>query len=112
LAHDLFDGRLAKFGVHEGTREKIQDVRVLTDGRDNYVTVWINDDGSVLEFTRYFGRGDPNRILAAVAEAFETEIFSEHEPQYWGCETKEEMEKYLIEICTAAKKQIDLKAKA
>lgn len=36
------------------------------------------------------GPNAPGRILAAVAEAFDTDIVSEHEPQYWGFETREE----------------------
>jgi hypothetical protein len=90
FASEMFDGRLKKFGVREDSDGAI-DTRWLTDGRKNYLCVWINDAGRVVEFTRYMWCGDPNRILAAVAEAFETEIFSEFEPQYWGFETWEEM---------------------
>jgi hypothetical protein len=93
IARDLFDGRLDKFGVHEwDTPHKHS--RCLTDGRDNYLSVLINDDGSVEEFTAK-DFNDPKAILAAVAEAFETEIFSEHASQYWGFETNEEMERCL-----------------
>jgi hypothetical protein len=90
FARDLFDGRLDKYGIHEWGAPREQ-WRCLTDGRDNYLSVLINDDGSVEEFTRYSSCNDPEAILAAVAEAFETEISSEHEPQYWGFETNEEM---------------------
>ena len=91
LARELFDGRLKKFGDREDM-EPTEGVRWLTDGRENYLCVWVNDAGCVLEFTKYAWCGDPNHILAAVAEAFETEIFSEHEPQCWGFATWEEME--------------------
>jgi hypothetical protein len=107
FAHDLFDGRLGKFGVHEWitpqddqtpTDGQITDSwvlctsqddqkRTLTDGLGNYLWVFIDDDGSVELFTRYGWQNDTDAVLAAVAEAFETEIFSEHEPQFWGCET-------------------------
>ena len=49
----------------------------------------VSYDGAVEFFTRY-GRNDAVAILAAVAEAFETEIFSEDEPQFWGFDTQEE----------------------
>src|ERR1700738_2082099 len=117
FARDLFDGRLAKFGVHEwvtpkgdqapndgqdndfwvwGTSQDDQS-RTLTDGQGNYLWVSIDDDGSVAIFTRY-GRNDTDAVLAAVAEAFETEIFSEHEPQFWGFETNEELDGHIREI--------------
>ena len=41
-------------------------------------------------FTRFAPNGAPGRILAAVAEAFDTDIVSEHQPEYWGFETQEE----------------------
>jgi hypothetical protein len=115
FARDLVDGRLAKFGGHEwvtpqedqaltdgqdnelwvwGTSQDDQS-RTLTDGQGNYLWVFVNDDGSVELFTRYGWQNDTDAILAAVAEAFETEIFSEHEPQFWGCETNEELDRYI-----------------
>jgi hypothetical protein len=119
FARDLFDGRLAKFGVHEwvtpqqetpsdgedydlpvwGTSQDDKK-RTLTDGQSNYLWVFINDDGSVALFTRY-GRNDSDAILAAAAKAFETEIFSEDEPQFWGFETNEELDGYIREISLA-----------
>jgi hypothetical protein len=121
FARDLFDGRLATFGVHEWvapdrapndgqdndlsvllTLQSAQK-RTLTDGQGNYLWVWIDDDGAVEFFTRY-GRNDAVAILAAVAEAFETEIFSEDEPQFWGFETNEELEGHIREISLARSK--------
>jgi hypothetical protein len=106
FARNLFDGRLATFGVHEWvapdqapddgqdndlwvllTSQDAQK-RTLTDGQGNYLWVSIDDDGAVAVFTRY-GRNDTHAILGAVAEAFETEIFSEDEPRFWGFETDE-----------------------
>ncbi len=71
--------------------------RCLTDGQGNYLWVSIDNEGSVAEFTGY-GRNDTNAILAAVAETFETEIFSEDEPQFWGFETNEELYEHIREI--------------
>jgi hypothetical protein len=121
FARDLFDGRLPTFGVHEWvapdqapddgqdddlsvplTLQSAQK-RTLTDGRGNYLWVSINDDGAVAVFTRY-GRNDTRAILGAVAEAFEAEIFSEDEPQFWGFETNEELEGHIREISLAISK--------
>jgi hypothetical protein len=107
FACDLFGGRLAKFGVREWvapqqdhTDGQVDDLwflssqddhkRTLVDAQGNYVWVYIDDNGTVTELTRY-GHNDANVILAAAAEAFETKIFSEHEPQFWGFETEEEL---------------------
>jgi hypothetical protein len=62
--------------------------------------VSIDDDRVVAVFTRY-GRNDTHAIFAAVAEAFETEIFSEDEPQFWGFETNEELEEHMREVSSA-----------
>jgi hypothetical protein len=105
FARDLFDGRLEKFGIrgvapdrapNDGQDNDLwalltsqdEHSKTLTDRKGNYLWVWIDDDGSVAMFTSY-GRNDSDAILAAVAEAFETEIFSEHEPQFWGVLTNE-----------------------
>ena len=89
-ACDLFDGRLEAFGVREhvdpdGTAKPR---RFLTDGR-NYLWVHIDDNGFVDRLTRR-GANAPGKILNAVAEAFETDIVSEYEPQFWGFDTQEE----------------------
>src|SRR5262245_16479611 len=92
---DLVDGRLERFGVHESIPSftlplnfNLKDgcynsctvdltelgLRCLTDG-DNYLCV-ANESGFVDTITRY-GLNDPTRILQAIAEAFDTDIFSE-----------------------------------
>ena len=47
--------------------------------------------------TRYFPGGDPGKILNAIAEACDAEIFSEYEPQFWGFETEEEWDAWTEE---------------
>jgi len=90
LARDLFDGCLAEFGVREHVNpETNENHRMLTDSQ-NYLWVYIGDDGFVGSLTRYAPNGDPTEILNAVAKAFDVEIVSEYEPQYWGFETQEE----------------------
>jgi hypothetical protein len=90
FARDLFDGRLAKFGVNEWKTPLEGQARCLTDGQGNYLWVSIDDDDEVVDLTENGWDNNTDFILAAVAEAFEIEIFSEHEPQYWGCETNDE----------------------
>jgi hypothetical protein len=55
-ARDLFDGRLDEYGVREHIEpgKTSQKERCLTDG-ENYITVSIDDDGSVSVLTRYGG---------------------------------------------------------
>jgi hypothetical protein len=96
-ARDLFGGELEKFGVREHVKpdDTSERSRCLTDG-NNYLWVFIADGEFVSSLKRY-GMNAPGKILSAIAEAFETDIFSEHEPQYWGFDTQEawdaEMEK-------------------
>jgi hypothetical protein len=102
---EVFDGRMARFGVREhvepgGTSDTD---RCLTDGR-NYLWAYATEDGFLGDIARYGGGGAatydipmgapnaPGKILEAIAEAFDTEIVSEYEPQYWGFETEEEMD--------------------
>ena len=89
-ANALFDGRLEKFGVREHVKpdETTKDRRCLTDGR-NYLWVYIDDAGFVSCLSRYGGNA-PAKILNAIAEAFDTDIFSEYQPQFWGFDTQEE----------------------
>ena len=86
---ELFDGRLERFGIRESIQEGKTSAndRYLTDG-SNFL--WIYGGEFVKGLCRYASSGAPGKILAAIAETFETEIFSEHEPQYWGFETEEE----------------------
>jgi hypothetical protein len=86
-ASELFDGRLKKFGCEAVGRAESD--RSLTDGRGNYLFVSVDDAGWAVEFTTR--SVDPTRILNAIAEAFDTQIFSEDEPQFWGFETWEEV---------------------
>ena len=88
-AGDLFGGRLEKFGVREHVNsETSEDHRILTDG-NNYLHVYMADDGFVQSLTRYAGN-EARKVLEAIIETFDTQIFSEHEPQYWGFETQQE----------------------
>ena len=88
-ARDLFDGRLEKFGIREQlTAGTTETSKCLTDGR-NYLRVYINDAGFVGGFRRYSPNGAPGKILNAIAQTFDTDIFSEYEPQYWGFDIQE-----------------------
>ena len=93
---DLFDGRLKPHGVVEHQHpESDAKRRALFDGQ-NYLWVGADDDGYVSAVTRY-GMNAPKRILSAIAEAFETEIYSEYEPQFWGFDTQEEWDAVMAE---------------
>jgi len=86
---DLFDGRLEKDGVQEQYgKEATSNRKCLTDGR-NVLWAGCNEEGLVSTFTRY-GLNSPQRILRAIADVFDVDIVSEHEPEFWGYETKEE----------------------
>src|SRR6516165_7790930 len=89
-ARDLFDGRLEEFGVLEHVKpdETTETKRCLTDGR-NYLWVYINNEGFVACFSRYGGNA-PGKILSAITDAFDTDIVSEYQPQFWGFNTQEE----------------------
>ena len=85
---NLFDGRLGRFGVTEHVSDGTTDTaRCLTDGNN---WLWAYDDGDSSCFTRWAPNGAPGRILAAIEEAFDTEIVSEYNYRYWGFETLEE----------------------
>jgi hypothetical protein len=90
-AQKLFDGRLEEYGVREHINPDTttNNWRCLTDG-NNYVWVSIRDDGFVGTITRFRPGGAPGKILKAIAEAFDTDIVSEYEPQFWGFDTQEE----------------------
>ncbi len=60
----------------------------MTDGR-NFLAVYLTEDGFV-DFLTVYGVDAPGKILHAISEAFDTEIFSEHEPQFWLFNTQEE----------------------
>lgn len=95
-AGDLFDGRLEEFGVREKvTDQTTETMRCLTDGR-NYVEVCVNEDGFIDHLIRR-GRNAPDKILNAVAGAFNTDVVSEYEAQYWGFDTQEEWDAWQME---------------
>jgi hypothetical protein len=87
---DLFDGRLERLDirehVHLGTTS--EECRCLTDGR-NYLWVYSERDGMLGSMSRY-GQNAVGKILRAVAETFDTGIYTAHEPQFWGFANKEE----------------------
>jgi hypothetical protein len=86
---DLFDGRLEKFGIREEVvpDATTEDSRCLTDGR-NYL--WVEESGGLLVGMKRYAGNAPGKILGAIAEAFDVDIVSEYEPQYWGYETQAE----------------------
>ena len=95
MADELFDGRLAMFGIKEHlNKERGKHKRCLTDGRRNFLWVYNNEAGLVDCLTVYFPNGNPCRILSVIADVFGVEIHSEHEPRYWGVDTQEEWDAF------------------
>jgi hypothetical protein len=109
---DLFDGRLARFGIADGdhmiasdfvlgegkiapgplVKTPGSDVKSLTDG-ENYLTVFADDDGNLsLMKASALLVNNPYAILATIAEVFATDIVSEYDHQFWGYDTAEEWE--------------------
>ena len=99
-ADELFDGRLEAFGVREevgpeGTADryapymKVKEVRYLTDAQ-NSMEVVIYENGVASLNVRNLWCAPEREILHAIAEAFDTDIVSEHQPEYWGFDTQEE----------------------
>ena len=91
-ADRLFDGSLdVKFGVREKiVREEVLPKttetmrhRWLTDGH-NYLQVSIDREtglvGLLIQYSCRFN--DPEKILNAIADEFDADIFSEYEPQF------------------------------
>lgn len=97
-ARDLFDGRLDEYGIREHIKqgETNEKKRWLTDS-ENYLPVSIDDDGFVSILTRYGGNAT-GKIFNAIADAFDTDIVSEREPQFWGFQTDEEWDDWWEEI--------------
>lgn len=104
-ARDLFDGRLEEFGIREHVEPDIttEKCKCLTDGR-NFVWVDIGNDGFVSTLTRN-GGNVPTKIFRAIVEIFDTNIASEHEPQFWGFDTKEEWDAWHQTIADEQEKE-------
>jgi hypothetical protein len=65
---------------------KVKEVRYLTDGR-NSMEVVVYENGVPDLTVRNLWCAPEREIFHAIAEAFDTGIVSEHEPQYWGFDT-------------------------
>jgi hypothetical protein len=110
-ANDLFGGRLAKFGIRGHLASDTDErSRCLTDGR-NYLRVYLTEDGFVDCLSRH-GANAPGKIIGAISEAFETDVFSEYEPQFWGFDTKEEWDAVRKEINEQARDEFYAKVYA
>ena len=95
---DLFDGKLEPFGVREHINEHTTaSQRCLTDG-NNFMWAYQDETGILTGLYRFARSGAPGGILAAIAEAFDTDIVSEYEPQFWGYETEEEWDRFQAKV--------------
>jgi hypothetical protein len=101
---DLFDGRLKRYGVGEFRRtEGSIEFHYLTDGT-NRVSVSATGNGMLGHITRY-GNNNASQILDAIKNVFDTAIFSEDQPQYWGFDTQEEMDAAMETTMEASRKR-------
>jgi hypothetical protein len=81
---ELLDGRLEEFGIREHYDEGTSDTqKYLTDG-DSYLSIYIENGFFSYVHNPWYGRW---RIFTAIAAAFDAEIFSEYQHQYWGFAT-------------------------
>ena len=107
-ADELFDGRLEAFGVREEVRPqgpadrfppymKVKEVRYLTDGR-NSMEVVVYENGVPDLTVRNLWCAPEKEIFYAIAEAFDTDIVTEHQPEFWGFETEDEWDAHEKQI--------------
>ena len=84
----IFDGRLERFDVHETfVAEAKPEWRCLTDGNS---VLWVEGDEEIDCLLGFGMFNATEKILTAIEEAFDAQIFSEHQPQFWGNETENE----------------------
>ena len=99
-ADELFDGRLEAFGVREGVKPegaadqfppymKVREVRYLTDGYNSMAVIVYENGVPDLTVTNLWCAPE-KEIFHAIAEAFDTDIVTEHQPEFWGFDTQEE----------------------
>jgi hypothetical protein len=99
---ELFDGRLARFGVLEClvTNEKSPAIRVLTDEK-SILAAYPGPDGCVKKLSSPTETKFPVELLNAIAQAFDTEIYCQHQHQFFEFATQEEWHAWLDAIASA-----------
>ena len=114
-ADELFDGRLEAFGVREEVRSreaagrypsymKVKEVRYLSNGGESMkVIVWENGYASLSVMNLWCA--PEKEIFHAVAEAFDADIVTEHQPEFWGFATQEEWDAHERRICEEHEQQ-------
>lgn len=99
---ELFDGRLSPYGVRELREESSSsEFGVLTDGK-NQLVVYAKD---VVKLIKRCGLNNETLILNAIAEVFDTKIYSEHSPQFWGFETQADWDAYQATAAEQSKRE-------
>ena len=71
-ADELFGVRLQKYAIREHANDDTDDVnhRMLADALDNYLHVYVNDDGIVDHFTVYMPNGGPYYMFRCIEREF------------------------------------------
>jgi hypothetical protein len=87
----LFGDCLEVYGIKEAILEgkSSPECRYLTDGENGLVVLGDENVGII----KRCGTNIPNRILLAISDAFNTQIYSEFEPQFWGYESELEWDR-------------------
>jgi hypothetical protein len=87
---ELFRGRLQAYGVYERLVDKKTTLtcRSLTDGRNSLWVCGEAEDGVTEVMLK--GNNNPALIFDAVLKEFGVRIVTEHEPEFWGHETREQ----------------------
>jgi hypothetical protein len=95
---EIFDGRLSQYGIHERVEEgrTSERERCLSDGFDR---IWLSghkipERGAITPYSHY----DSPVILGRLSQLFETAVYSEHEPQYWGFDSQQEWDEFEREM--------------
>ena len=89
LMSELFDGRLTTMDITEEVVSETTSPTTgcLTDGRNS---LWVYANDSLVSSMTRYRLSLPRKILNSITIMFDTNIFSEYEPQYWGLDTEEE----------------------
>lgn len=95
---NLLDGRLLAHGISE-VRDCIGATpgsHCLTDGRDCvWVYASVDAGATYFSFLTAYGANRPDHFLKAISEIFDTEIFDDNQPQFWGFDTQEEWDAWM-----------------
>lgn len=86
---EVLDGRLGRHGVREEVKADSKEGYRYLSGSDGVLVVAQSEDGTCTFYRRSF-TPVPWAVLDALTAEFRTELVTDQDHRYWGCETKEE----------------------